>query len=100
MNQLKIFIGLCMCAVAIAFGFLLVGWWMLIPFAGGALWAIAGERARASARAKPSKPHPSCVASQPSKPASTVTWQETVEAIERARPVKPDHGCELHAKPK
>jgi hypothetical protein len=88
MAQLKIFIGLCMFAVAIALGFLLIGWWMLIPMAGGVLWAVAGEMAGKSVKAKPPKPHPSSIASQPSKPASTVTWQETVEAIERARPVK------------
>lgn len=80
MQQLKIFIGLCICAIGVGLGIMAAGWWMLVPLVGGALWAIAGDKAKAKA-----KPHPSFVASQPSKPASTATWQETVEAIERAR---------------
>lgn len=90
MAQFKIFAGMCMFAVATAFGFWVFGWWMLVPCIGGVLWNIAGNKAQSAAQALRTESHPSHVASQPSKPASTVTWQETVEAIERARPGKVD----------
>lgn len=79
-----------MFAMAAAFGFWAFGWWMLVPCIGGVLWALAGDKAQAIAQSNRPDPHPSVVASQPSKPASTVTWQETVEAIERARRAKAD----------
>lgn len=79
-----------MFAMAAAFGFWVFGWWMLVPCIAGALWSIAGHMAQAAAQPQRTDPHPSHVASQPSKPASTVTWQETVEAIERARPARAD----------
>jgi hypothetical protein len=84
MQQLKVFIGLVLGLLCIGLGFLVVGWWMLLPIVVGVLWNIAGD-VSGKRLAKPAVPHPTSVASAPSKPASTVTWQETVERIERER---------------
>lgn len=86
MRQLNTFIGLLTWLLFTAGGIYLLGWWMAVILAVGLLWQIAGHMTTR----KPlmtQQPDPRNVASQPSRPASTVTWQETVEAIERARPV-------------
>lgn len=86
MSQAKLFFAITGSLLLISLAFLLFGWWVLIPALGGVIWQVAGHLTLPR-RPKPSRPHPAHVASVASKPASTVTWQETVEAIERARPV-------------
>lgn len=88
MEQMKAFVAIVAGAVCLVLAFMLFGWWLLVPAGLGIAWELAGRQVakRPSTRAT----DPRCVASQLSKPASTVTWQETVEAIERARPGKAD----------
>ncbi len=82
LEQLKTFAGLVLAVICVCIGFMAVGWWMLVPAVAGALWTLAGS----ISREKSGAPSPaSAVASSTSKPASTTTWQETVEAIERSR---------------
>lgn len=89
MSQTKLFFAITGSLLFIAFTFLAFGWWALIPVLAGVIWQVAGLLSEPR-RPKPSRPHPTHVASVASKPASTVTWQETVEAIERARAVPCD----------
>lgn len=83
MAHTKNFLMLCGVLLCVIVGFFIFGWWILVPAVGGLLWELA--RPRMQAQPKPTQPHPACVSQIPSKPASTVTWQETVAAIERAR---------------
>lgn len=95
-EQFKAFVVITFGGLCFVLGFLIVGWWMLVPVALGAAWQLAGQVSTAK-RKQTQAPHPSHVASTPSKPASTATWQQTVEAIERGRSgandavVKSDH---------
>ena len=83
-EQFKAFVVITFGGLCFVLGFLIVGWWMLLPVALGAAWQLAGQVSAAKSK-QTQAPHPSHVASAPSKPASTATWQQTVEAIERGR---------------
>lgn len=83
-EQLKTFVVIVFGGLCFVIGFLAVGWWMLAPMALGAAWQLAGQIS-ASKQQQAQPPHPNAIASTASKPASSVTWQETVESIERQR---------------
>lgn len=83
-EQIKAFVVIVFGGLCFVLGFLIVGWWMLAPLALGIAWQIAGQ-ASTPKRKQVQAPHPSCIASVPSKPTSTMTWQETVERIELER---------------
>lgn len=83
-EQFKTFVVIVFGGLCFVIGFLAVGWWMLVPVALGAAWQFAGQVS--ASKSQQAQPTPlTHIASTPSKPASTVTWQETVESIERKR---------------
>lgn len=84
-EQIKAFVGIVFGGLCIALGFAFFGWWILLPMALGVAWQLAGQVSTSKVRPAQQSPHTNAVASTPSKPASTVTWQETVERIERQR---------------
>ena len=96
-EQIKAFIGIVFGCLCVAIGFMFVGWWILLPMALGVAWQLAGQVSASKVKPAQQPPNPNAIASTPSKPASTVTWQETVERIERSRSgannavVKSDH---------
>lgn len=84
MNQLKTFASIVFVLLAVGLGFVLAGWWMLVPIVLGVLWQVAGLMSQRPGASQHTH-DPRYRSSTPSKPASTQTWQETVEAIERSR---------------
>lgn len=43
MNQLKTFASIVFVLLAVGLGFVLAGWWMLVPIVLGVLWQVAGQ---------------------------------------------------------
>lgn len=84
-EQIKAFVGIVLGGLCIALGFMFFGWWILLPMALGVSWQLAGQISASKVKPAQQPRHPNAIASTPSKPASTVTWQQTVEAIERSR---------------
>lgn len=84
-EQIKAFVGIVFGALCVVLGFVFAGWWIFLPIALGVAWQLAGQFSASKVKPAQHLPRPNAIASVPSKPASKVTWQETVERIERER---------------
>jgi tetratricopeptide (TPR) repeat protein len=99
MSQIKPVVGLIVGTTAVMFGFVVWGWWMLVPFLAGLLWHLAKAQTQTPVAHIQSPPQPQLaglgsttnkVEQHPPAPVRDVRpWQERVEEIERGRPTEP-----------